>query len=122
MGLRVGIDLASTAEVADGLTRWGPRYTDRLFTAGEIADAAGDPGRLAARFAAKEAAIKMLAPGAPVPGWRDIELRSGPDGALTVAWSGAAAQLAARVGVTEAAVSITHDGEYAAAVVVAITP
>jgi holo-[acyl-carrier protein] synthase len=119
MGLRVGIDLASTDEIADGLERWGERYTRRLFTDGELQDAGGDPCRLAARFAAKEAAIKVLAPDQVL--YREIELRSGPGGALSLMWSGTAALLAAEAGVSDAAVSITHDGAYAAAVVVALT-
>ncbi len=72
------------------------------------------PGRhLAARFAAKEAAIKALGGGcAP----RDVEVVGGPAPALRL--HGRAAELAAERGVA-LAVSLTHSRDNAAAVVLA---
>ena len=77
-----------------------------------------EPERLAARFAAKEAAIKAL-PGAG-EGVRltTIEVVSGADGQVRLELSGRAAELASEAGVEEIALSITHEAGIAAATVV----
>jgi holo-[acyl-carrier protein] synthase len=121
VGLRVGIDLASVDAVRASIARHGERYLERVYTAGELADCAGDPERLAARFAAKEAAIKVLQPadGEPVP-WQTIAVRRAASGAVELELTGEAAALAARAGLREIALSISHEGPSACAVVVAI--
>jgi holo-[acyl-carrier protein] synthase len=90
----------------------------RLFTQGERAYAAARarPGRhLAARFAAKEAAIKAL--GKPLPP-AQIEVVNSEDGAPSLRLHGTAAAEAERRGV-KLSVSLTHSREMAAAVVIA---
>ena len=74
------------------------------------------PGRhLAARFAAKEAAIKAL--GTSVPA-RDVEVEGGGDASPRLRLHGRAAALAKERGL-ELHVSLTHSREMAAAVVLA---
>lgn len=93
-----------------------PRLADRLFRPAELAACEGRarPGRhLAARFAAKEAAIKALGGGCSP---RDIEVAGNEAPELRL--HGRAGELAARHGVT-LAVSLTHSRESAAAVVLA---
>jgi holo-[acyl-carrier protein] synthase len=124
--LSVGIDLVAVAEVADSLR--GPHrehYLERVFTAREVEDCRGpsgevEPEHLAARFAAKEAAIKAL-PGAG-EGVRltQIEVVRGESGKVTLALSGRAAELFAESGGTEIALSLSHEGGFAAATVVTI--
>jgi holo-[acyl-carrier protein] synthase len=121
---RVGIDLTSVAEVADALAKHGDHYLTRVYTAREVDDcrtASGDPdpARLAARFAAKEAVRKVLRVGDGGLGWPAVELLRTPSGEVEVALSGLAAELAERAGLTEFAVSVTHENGLAAAVVVA---
>ena len=118
MPLRVGIDLVQAATVAEALAEHGERYLDRVYTPTEQAQCAGDPLRLAARFAAKEAAMKVLRPGDAAVPWPSIETVRGDDGVPVLTLHGAAAELAAAAGITAFAVSLTHEGEYAAAVVV----
>jgi holo-[acyl-carrier protein] synthase len=119
MPLRVGIDLASVPKVRESLATHGERYLKRIYTPQEIADCGGDPQRLAARFAAKEATIKVLRPAdEPVP-WQTIAIVRGPAGAVELELTGQAAALAARVGITSWAVSFSHEDDYACAVVVA---
>jgi holo-[acyl-carrier protein] synthase len=111
-----GIDLIEIGRVERALER-RPRLAERLFRPGELAYARARrrPGRhLAARFAAKEAAIKALGGGA---GPRAIEVL-GDGGAPSLRLHGAAAERARRLGV-ELRVSLTHSREMAAAVVVA---
>ena len=54
---------------------------------------------LAARFAAKEAAIKALRPAGPQPDWRSIEVRRDPEGWCDMHLTGEAARLAEIAGV-----------------------
>jgi holo-[acyl-carrier protein] synthase len=118
MPLRVGIDLVKAATIEAALAEHGERYLQRVYTEAEVADCQGDPLRLAARFAAKEAAAKVLAPGrdAALP-WPEIEVvRTGAAPLLRL--HGRAADLAAEAGITALALSFTHEDEYAAAVVV----
>jgi holo-[acyl-carrier protein] synthase len=120
---RVGIDVASVRAVADSITRFGEHYTDRLFTAHEIECCEGPITKmaegLAARFAAKEAAIKVLRPAAVQLDWRSIQVRRDSTGWCELELSGAAQTLAHEAGITEMALSFTHEGDVAAAVVVA---
>jgi holo-[acyl-carrier protein] synthase len=109
--LRIGIDLVDVGDVRDSLRVHGERYLQRIFTEREIEDCRGRPERLAERFAAKEAALKVLREAdEPIP-WREIEV----DGE-TLRLSGRAAELAAEL---QLAVSSSHEGPVAAAVVVA---
>lgn len=123
---RVGIDLVSVPEVRDAVADWGAHYLDRVFTAREQADCRHRgrfaPERLAARFAAKEAAVKTLRPGPreAVP-WTDIEVTRRADGSPDLHLHGAAAALASRQDLRVLDVSLTHDGAGAAAVVLATT-
>jgi holo-[acyl-carrier protein] synthase len=124
MGLRVGIDLVAVATVAESLR--GPHrdhYLERIYTVREIDDCRGtsgrvEPERLAARFAAKEAAIKAL----PGPGeeirMTGIEVVRDASGNVSLELSGRAAELLAETGGGEVALSLTHEGGFAAATVV----
>ena len=120
--LRVGIDLASVTDTARSLERFGERYLKRLFTAREVADCGEAPAqraaRLAARFAAKEAAIKVLRPERWLD-WRSIEVVRHARGFTELALSGEAAAIARRERLENFAVSLSHEGHYATAVVVA---
>jgi holo-[acyl-carrier protein] synthase len=121
MPLRVGIDLVAAQTVADALAAHGDKYLERVYTAGEIADCGGDPLRLAARFAVKEAAMKVLRVGQAAVPFATIETVRAPDGAPELALHGAAADLAAAAGLATFAISLTHEDGYAAAVVIGQT-
>jgi holo-[acyl-carrier protein] synthase len=73
--LRVGTDVESISEIESSLRQYGERYASRLYTQHELECCGGigpqaAPG-LTARFAAKEAAIKVLRPVADIPRWED---------------------------------------------------
>lgn len=120
----VGVDLVRVQDVADSIERFGARYLDRLFTSAEQADCAGEPAvraeRLAARFAAKEAALKVLRPAGARPEWTSIEVVRHESGACDLRLTGTAADLAAAGGITALAVSLTHEHDHAAAAVVGL--
>jgi holo-[acyl-carrier protein] synthase len=114
----VGIDLIEIERVERAIER-RPRLAERLFTKGELAHAAGRrrPARhLAARFAAKEAAIKALGGRGVAP--RDVEVVGSAPPRLEL--HGRAAELASAAGI-ELAVSLTHSRELAAATVVSVS-
>ena len=116
----VGLDLVPVARVALLLSRHGPRAARRLFSAGERTECErrGEPAQhYAARFAAKEAALKALGVPAGLK-WTEIEVRTAEGGRPVLLLSGAAASAAARQGVVIKHLSLTHAGGMAAAVVV----
>jgi holo-[acyl-carrier protein] synthase len=119
VALRVGIDLVEVAAVEAALAAHGERYLSRVYTPREVADCAGSAERLAARFAAKEATLKALRAGEGGVPWDAIEVRRDPSGHTDLALSGRAAELAAEAGLSELAVSLTHEAGLASALVVA---
>ena len=107
-----GIDVIEVPRVAAAIERFGQRFLNRVFTEGEIRycdSKANRVERYAARFAAKEAAMKALGTGwSRGVRWRDLEVLRQPGGRPTVAFHGRAAEFAAKLGVTNAALSLTH--------------
>jgi holo-[acyl-carrier protein] synthase len=118
MSVLVGIDLVSVSEVEDSIAAHGQRYLSRIYSERELRDSRARPGRLAARFAAKEAAMKALGRGDQGLSWKSIEVRHRGDGQPTLMFAGEAAELAHRRGVRSLTVSLTHERDHAAAVVV----
>ncbi len=113
--------MIENGRIEDGITRFGVRFLDRFFTAGERADCEDMPHRLAARLAAKEAVAKALGTGIGPVSWRDIEVRcNNPQNRPTLFLYGPAAQVAEAMGLSNWDVSLTHTERYAAAVVVAL--
>ncbi len=122
--LRVGIDLVDVAAVAATLdSSLAERYLSRVYTPAEVrdcTDAGGvNAGRLAARFAAKEAVFKALDVGDRAVPWQAVEVERRQSGRPAVALHGAAAELAREEGIAQLALSLSHEAHYASAVVVA---
>jgi holo-[acyl-carrier protein] synthase len=124
--LRVGLDVVSIAEIAFAIDRFGERYIRRVFTVREraycLATSKRDSAaRFAARFAAKEATVKVLRPAWPWFDWRAIEVRRHRSGWCEIRLHDSAAELAERqhLDTTTIALSMTHGNTRAAAVVLA---
>lgn len=116
---RVGIDIVQISRIADSLTQFGDRFTQRLYTNDELADVAAQPvPGLAERFAAKEAALKALDLCEAGIDWREMEVRRLPDGTCRLQLHGKAANLAGAAG-DGIALALSHDGHFAMAVVTA---
>jgi holo-[acyl-carrier protein] synthase len=122
--LAVGIDLVEIAEVEESLGRFGDRYLLHVFTAHERAQFTGrTEGRrrirhLAACFAVKEAAKKVLAPDdAEALDWQTLEVHEQGSSGIAVRLSGTAGELAARRGITTVSGSVACDLRHALAVV-----
>jgi holo-[acyl-carrier protein] synthase len=117
-----GIDIAEVPRIRRAIERFGDRFLHRIFTAGEMRycdSKANRMERYAARFAAKEAAMKALGTGwNHGVRWRDCEVTRMPSGRPTITFHGVAAEFAARLGVKNAALSISHTAEQAIAQVI----
>ncbi|MGH3510489.1 MAG: holo-ACP synthase [Nocardioidaceae bacterium] len=125
--LRVGTDLQRVDAVEESLRTLGRRYVERVFTDHEqecvglpVDDLPSVAPGLAARFAAKEATIKVLRPVDGGIGWRDIEVRRHEGGWCSVELSGTAAMLAERAGLGSFALSFSHESGFAVATVIAV--
>jgi holo-[acyl-carrier protein] synthase len=117
-----GIDIAEVPRIRQSIGRFGARFLERVFTEEEIRycdSRANRFERYAARFAAKEAAMKALGTGwNHGVRWRDCEVVRQPSGRPTIAFHGKAKEFAARLGVKNAALSLSHTGEQAIAQVI----
>lgn len=117
----IGID-AVEVERFRAIVAKRPRFVDRIFSQAERDDMAGRfdpiPG-LAARFAAKEAAMKALGVGLGEVGFHDIEVVRADSGAPSLVVRGRAKDLADHLAVDDFHVSLTHTAILASAVVLA---
>lgn len=114
----MGIDATEISRIAAAIERYGDRFVNRIFTDEEVAycrhkrDAASS---FAARFAAKEAAMKALGTGhSRGVFWRGIEVvrRNGPP---QIRFHDGAAARFASLGATGAFLTITHSRDMAIA-------
>jgi len=115
----IGIDLVQVSRVDELLRRWGTRFLEKVFTEAEQQEGlerAAPPRHFAARFAVKEALLKALGTGMRAElRWKDMETRCGALGKPVLHLSGGVLTRAEGLGVGEALVSISHDGDYAIA-------
>ena len=122
MIIAIGIDMVEIARLAEVFARRGERFRDRVFTASEIAYCESRAGRMesyAARFAAKEAAMKALGTGwGEGVGWRDIEVLRLPTGLPSLRFHGRALERLTALGAHRAHLSLTHSRDLALAHVV----
>ena len=118
----LGVDIAEVDRIQAAMTRHGRAFLERIFTPAEIAycDRHRNRGeRYAGRFAAKEAAMKALGTGwSRGVRWVDIEVTRLPSGQPTLSLHGATREIAERLGMRRAVLSITHSGNTALAQVI----
>jgi holo-[acyl-carrier protein] synthase len=112
----LGIDIIKVDRIRAALERFGERFSRRVLTSAEQRYVRGRPETFAGRWAAKEAASKVLGLGVRGIGWRDIEIERLPTGAPAIRLHGRAAARADQLGMTRIAVSITHEADYAVAI------
>ena len=117
---RTGCDLQRIDDVSDAIRDFGDRYLDRVYTPAEQATyRTGGAASLAARFAGKEAVLKVIGTADGVDP-RTVEITQ-EDGRPVVRLSGLAATLAEQAGLGPIDVSLSHSGDHALAVAVALT-
>ncbi len=114
----IGIDLIEIARIRKAIARWGERFLRRIYTESEIRLYARKPNSLAARFAGKEAVMKLLGTGRRGISWRDIEIISHTSGKPVINLYGRARSRAHELGLKGIDISLAHSKEYAIASVV----
>ncbi len=123
MVLGLGTDMIEIKRLQESIDRFGERFLERIFTAGEIAYCMRKKNAaesFAARFAAKEAAAKALGTGiSRGVSWKEFEVIREVSGRPILRLSGRAAEMAEAMGVRRIQLSLTHSRELALAVVVA---
>lgn len=117
MELAVGVDVIEIGRVRRVLDRHPERFLRRVYTPEEVAFCRGRLPELAARFAAKEAVMKALGTGARGLAWREIEILPNRRGKPLVYLHGRAKQRGQTIGLRGVDISLTHDGNFAIAVV-----
>lgn len=116
-----GVDLCEVDRIREAIDRFGRRFLERIYTPKEIAYVERKANRFeryAARFAAKEAGMKAIGTGMRGVRWHDFEVTNLPSGRPTLQFHGAAAEVARRIGAAQVALSMTHTGSMAMAMVV----
>jgi holo-[acyl-carrier protein] synthase len=118
----LGLDIAEVDRIEAAITRHGEAFIKRLYTPDEKKYCERFHNRYeryAARFAAKEAAMKALGTGwSHGIRWRDIEVTREASGKPTLRLAGVARETADRLGVRHISLSITHSGNLALAQVI----
>jgi holo-[acyl-carrier protein] synthase len=122
MIVAIGIDIIEVARIREVLLRT-PRFAERVFTQAEreYCDARGavSAQHYAARFAAKEAALKALQTGwRGGISWQDVEVATRESGAPYLIFSGHVLTLFKEFRATATHLSISHTSEHAIAQVV----
>lgn len=123
--LTTGVDLVDIPRIERALHRFGDNFLARVYTPDEVRYSRGRAAELAARFAAKEAVAKALGVGMRILspagiGWLDVETLNEMSGKPYVILHRRARALAEAQGLTEWAISLSHDSGLAIAFVVAM--
>src|SRR6266446_7825205 len=122
MIVSIGIDIIEVARIHEVLQRT-PRFRERVFTPSERtyceSRGAAAAQHYAARFAAKEAALKALQTGwSGGISWQDVEVGAKDSGAPLISFHGRARELYEQTGAARAHLSIAHTTEHAIAEVI----
>jgi holo-[acyl-carrier protein] synthase len=122
MILGTGVDIAEVPRIAAAIERFGERFLKRVFTEAEIQYCGSKHNkveRFAARFAAKEAALKAIGTGLRMGiSWQEVEVTRLPGGRPTITFHGVAEQFAKKLGAKRAHLSLSHTEEHAIAYVI----
>ena len=119
-----GIDLVDFPRIESMIDRHGGRFLNRVFTEREQSEADSVHNRvekLAGRFAAKEAILKLLGTGwRGKIAWTDIEITNNSMGQPNVELTGEVKRIAVEAGIEQVTLSITHTANFAIASAVAL--
>ena len=119
-----GIDLVDCPRIEQMMQRHGERFLKRIFTVSEQAYAEASRNmveKLAGRFAAKEAILKLMGTGwRGKIAWTDIEIINNAVGQPEVTLEGEVKEIAEKLGIGHISISITHTANFAIASAVAL--
>lgn len=119
--MRIGCDLVHIPRLKPNIEKQA--FLERIFHEHEVKycqEKAASLPSFAARFAAKEAFSKALGTGLYVSSLtpKSVWVENDSQGRPELKWDEAARKLLADAGLTQASLSLSHDGEYALASVV----
>jgi holo-[acyl-carrier protein] synthase len=118
MIIGIGTDIVSIPRIERAIERFGERFLNKVFTQEEVATCK-EPPQLAARFAAKEAALKAIGTGISKGiAFKDIEVRRKSGERPEVRLHGKGKEVAESLGLKAVHLSLSHDGGFAVAFVV----
>jgi holo-[acyl-carrier protein] synthase len=109
----IGVDIVEIGRIEGAIAEWGERFLHRIYTDAELELCRNRSSSLAARFAGKEAVMKLLGTGIRGVGWKEIETLAHSSGKPLVNLYGRAKAEARRLGLKDIAISISHSKEYA---------
>jgi holo-[acyl-carrier protein] synthase len=119
-----GIDLVDFPRIEEMIKQHGERFLNKVFTSAEqaYADTKKDgTEKLAGRFAAKEAVLKLMGTGwRGKIAWTDIEVINNSTGQPEVTLTGEVKKIADKLGIKHISISITHTANFAIASAVAL--
>lgn len=118
--IRAGVDRVDLAEFRRIVALGGDGFLASVYTVEERAHCEGRLEKLAARFAAKEAATKALGTGIRTISLTEVEVITAPNGQPRLQLHGRAHDRAASLGICSISVSLTHTSTAAEAFVVAL--
>ena len=111
----IGIDIIEIDRIELVIKKWGRRFLSRIYTEAELKICEGRVSSLAARFAAKEAIMKVLGTGAKGVNWREIEILADARGKPLVRLCGKAENRAKELNLNDFSVSLSDTRRYAVA-------
>jgi holo-[acyl-carrier protein] synthase len=111
----IGTDIIEIERIRQAIERWGDRFLKRVYTEEELRIYGRRAHSLAASFASKEAVMKVLGTGNRGVAWREIETLYHPTGKPLIRLNGRAERMAAKLGIKEIDVSLSHSRAYAIA-------
>ncbi|MBI4828871.1 MAG: holo-ACP synthase [Nitrospinae bacterium] len=115
--ISVGADVCDPRRIQRSIERHGDHFIRRVFTKREAAYCQSRPDpypSYAARFAAKEAVMKVLGTGMRA-GFTNIEITHDKKGAPRVTLRGTARRIAKEAGIDNVAISLSHEKGFALA-------
>jgi len=115
----IGVDIIEVARIESAIRQWDKRFVNRIFTEAERKICRGEIPALAARFAGKEAVMKVLGTGTKGVSWQEIEILADARGKPLVQLHGKARETAKKLNLTEFSISLSDTKQYAIAAAIA---
>lgn len=116
--IAIGVDIVEIERVELAIRRRGERFLNRIYTETELKICQDRFLSLAARFAAKEAVMKVLGTGGRGIAWRDIEILTSGDGKPSVKLHGQALSKATELNLREISISLSDSKQHAIAIAI----
>jgi len=116
----IGTDIIEIYRIEEAIDRYGERFFNRIWTEAEREMYGCRINSLAASFAAKEAVMKVLGTGNRGVAWREIEVLNHHSGKPYITLHGRAEKEAAKMGIMEIDISMSHSHLYATAVAIGV--